>query len=55
MICERCHGAGEVLNFSLPEPCPECNGCGLAHCCDGMREQPEGNDDIVSVGLRDVQ
>lgn len=21
--------------------CPECNGSGTAHCCDGLREQPE--------------
>ncbi len=19
------------------EPCPDCNGCGLMHCCDGLQ------------------
>lgn len=21
-------------------PCPDCGGCGRAHCCEGDREQP---------------
>jgi hypothetical protein len=51
MICERCHGAGvmpegtskysEVLPPALPLPCDECGGSGVAHCCEGLRAQPE--------------
>jgi len=22
-------------------PCPDCGGTGIAHCCDGICEQPE--------------
>jgi DnaJ-class molecular chaperone len=29
--------------FSLREPCPDCGGCGFAHCCEGLREQPQGD------------
>ena len=32
MICEACHG-----QQTFP-PCPECGGCGIAHCCDGLVE-----------------
>jgi hypothetical protein len=24
--------------------CPECGGCGIVHCCEGMQEQPEPED-----------
>jgi DnaJ-class molecular chaperone len=57
MICETCHGTGKVMRDSLPvsgvmpgdpdhggsiwEPCGDCGGCGFAHCCEGLREQPE--------------
>ena len=52
MICETCHGIGEVLidresnvvsrlrDTLMMMPCPDCIG-GHAHCCDGLREQPE--------------
>lgn len=29
--------------LSLWEPCPDCGGCGFAHCCEGLREQPRGD------------
>jgi hypothetical protein len=38
MICETCHG-----RQTFP-PCPECGGCGIAHCCDGLIECPSGGD-----------
>jgi hypothetical protein len=48
MRCDACHGEGKVKRresegpHTAPEmPCPECNGSGFAHCCDGMCEQPE--------------
>jgi hypothetical protein len=34
MICEACHG-----QQTYP-PCPECGGCGIGHCCDGLVECP---------------
>ena len=24
-----------------PMPCPDCDGSGQAHCCDGLQEQPD--------------
>lgn len=36
MICEECHGKGRYWNVLLEEhrPCPDCNGSGVASCCD---------------------
>ena len=63
MRCETCHGKGVCLRDGLPavavmpgdparvvsvwEPCPECGGTGITHCCEGLREQPapEANGD----------
>jgi hypothetical protein len=53
MICSSCYGIGEVLVDREGKPvsrlrdaatmitCPECGGCGIVHCCEGMQEQPE--------------
>lgn len=49
MRCEGCDGKGRVRlqsKDSNPDPklwieeipCPECGGCGVAHCCDGLVE-----------------
>lgn len=32
MICPVCHG-----QKTDGPPCPECGGCGFAHCCEGDR------------------
>lgn len=43
MRCEHCRGTGvdpSTTGFILPHSCPDCNGSGIAHCCDGIREQP---------------
>lgn len=46
MICPACHGntvipirdkAGRRVGVLV---CPECGGCGLAHCCEGDRCEP---------------
>jgi hypothetical protein len=48
MICERCHGSGKErlvgrtsdanrLPCWVTVPCRDCDGCGLAHCCEGER------------------
>ena len=35
MICEICHGEGSLATlFGETRPCPECNGSGVASCCD---------------------
>jgi hypothetical protein len=45
MICERCHGTGQVIfqgylgNFFVV--CEMCGGCGVTHCCEGDCAQPE--------------
>ena len=43
MICPTCHGKGYVRSPYIPDlglwvhsPCPDCGGCGIAHCCDGI-------------------
>lgn len=34
MICPTCHGTGYARE-GLPDPCIECQGSGLTHCCEG--------------------
>jgi hypothetical protein len=36
MLCPVCHGKGTVGRL----PCGECGGHGVAHCCEGLTEQP---------------
>jgi hypothetical protein len=45
--CERCQGTGKSKNRHYFEelPCPYCMGSGIAHCCDGLCEQPTTEDD----------
>lgn len=62
MRCETCQGTGKTMSrapFGDPAKdlytctmiaCPECGGSGVTHCCDGMREQPDGARDAA---LRD--
>jgi hypothetical protein len=54
MICETCQGHGYRIKFHYDKtseehssgklPCPECDGSGIAHCCEGLREQVETKD-----------
>jgi len=51
MKCERCQGTGKIeLGYHIfdewgiyriwpSEPCPDCNGNGQQHCCDGLQAQ----------------
>jgi hypothetical protein len=41
MLCPRCHGTHVIVVNGRPQPCPECQGMGEIHCCDGLIEQPE--------------
>jgi hypothetical protein len=56
MLCETCRYSGRVGfvgagGHTSPEdrldeqliPCPDCGGSGIAHCCDGICEQPTGD------------
>ncbi len=44
MMCEFCRGTGiwdgdvETINgpMAVQHPCSECNGTGIADCCNGM-------------------
>lgn len=54
MICPVCEGHGNLPVVTINSsgrpvvthrlPCPECGGCGIVHCCEGLQEQPETPD-----------
>lgn len=50
MRCDRCKGSGcgprewlSVMGGVMWQvgPCPDCNGSGISHCCDGLCAQPD--------------
>lgn len=41
MLCPLCHGHRFFFYHGQLVPCPECEGQGEIHCCDGLQEQPE--------------
>ena len=51
MLCDTCQWTGRPGFVRSPQartdgkevliPCPDCGGTGVAHCCDGICEQPE--------------
>jgi hypothetical protein len=56
MLCESCRYSGRVgfvrASASTEDPvdeqlipCPHCGGSGIAHCCDGICEQPSAPDE----------
>ena len=49
MLCPRCHGTHVVLVNGQQEPCPECQGMGEIHCCDGLTAQMEPREECLSV------
>lgn len=40
MLCPLCHGHRLLFYHGQLLPCPECEGHGEIHCCDGLQEQP---------------
>jgi hypothetical protein len=56
MLCETCRwterpgfvrrDAGPQAADETPHfvPCPDCGGAAIAHCCEGLCEQPEADD-----------
>jgi len=62
MLCETCRLTGRPGFVRAPRraddptdesivPCPDCGGSGIAHCCDGICEQPP-NDAVPWQPLR---
>jgi hypothetical protein len=57
MLCEACRWSGRTGFVRAPRkarvdertdcliPCPDCGGSGIAHCCDGICEQPAAPND----------
>jgi hypothetical protein len=51
MLCDTCRWTGRPGFVHAPRsvqedpcsmiPCPDCGGQGIAHCCDGICEQPD--------------
>lgn len=41
MLCPLCHGHRLFSYQGQLLPCPECEGHGEIHCCDGLQEQPD--------------
>jgi hypothetical protein len=40
MLCPVCHGTRVAPGVYPPRPCPECQGMGEVHCCEGLVAQP---------------
>jgi len=41
MLCPTCFGHRLFYFQGRYLPCPDCEGHGEIHCCDGLQEQPE--------------
>ncbi len=41
MLCDRCQGKCVFFTEGKPQPCEECGGMGIVHCCEGLQAQPE--------------
>jgi hypothetical protein len=56
MLCPLCHGHRLFYIHGQLAPCPECEGQGEIHCCDGLREQPEemAKDDSINPSEPDA-
>ncbi len=39
MLCPLCNGRRLFFFQGQLVPCPECDGQGEIHCCDGLQEQ----------------
>jgi hypothetical protein len=39
MRCEKCQGTGRDLARQW-QACPECEGCGIAYCCETAGSNP---------------
>jgi DnaJ-class molecular chaperone len=41
MLCPTCHGRRLFYFQGQLVPCPDCEGQGTIHCCDGLQEQTD--------------
>lgn len=41
MICPVCHGTKVLEIGGVRQPCGECGGMGVIHCCEGLVAQPD--------------
>jgi hypothetical protein len=44
MLCPLCNGRRLFFFQGQLIPCPECEGQGEIHCCDGLQEQTGDSD-----------
>lgn len=59
MRCEKCHGVGHIrstvtwdwFSYVFNRTCEDCGGSGLANCCEGLQEQPEGVKDVGKTAV----
>ncbi len=52
MLCETCRyndPPGFVRNGAALEPCPDCGGTMVAHCCDGLTACNDPTDVIANL------
>ena len=54
MLCHVCHGRHFIIVDGRQVPCPECEGFGELHCCDGLTEQPDPTDAAMSEPPRET-
>lgn len=52
MICPKCQGTKTIIHYYVglgtfaDLPCPECDGSGIAYCCEGHQEAPRPEDGV---------
>jgi hypothetical protein len=57
MICERCRyndPPGFIRDAGNLEPCPECGGTQVAHCCDGLTACNDLPEDTTALQALDA-
>ncbi len=52
MLCPTCHGRRLFYFQGQLVPCPDCEGQGEIHCCDGLQEQ---TDETSDTGLNECK
>ena len=56
MRCEACQGTGFIpyleTHIRVPRPCEECGGSGIAHCCEGLCESRETQEEMQNAESR---
>ena len=50
MLCPTCHGRRLFYFQGQLVPCPDCEGQGEIHCCDGLQEQADEGETKSDAG-----